>query len=71
MKATMRLSSLAEYLDISQDEITALVATGQLPEPVQLGKYSVWLRTSVDQCVERLGTMPAHRKKLYEQAAQT
>jgi hypothetical protein len=32
MKATMRLSSLADYLDISQDAVGRLVATGELPE---------------------------------------
>lgn len=52
--ALMRIKRAAAYLDISASTLRTMVAAGQAPAPIRLGKRCpVWSRVAIDAWIDR------------------
>lgn len=59
-----RVKQLAEWLTLSEREVYRLVAKGDLPRPIKIGRCSVWLDSDIVEFQLRLQTQQREGKSL-------
>lgn len=52
--AAMRRQKAAAYCDLTVPEFEREIVDGRLPEPVKIGNSEHWLRSKLDEALEKL-----------------
>lgn len=48
----LRIAALMDLLGIGRSTVYDLIKKGQLPEPIKIGRSSVWLKSEIDAVIE-------------------